>query len=201
MITVAGAGPGHPDYLTQEVRDALRQTPKVFAFGRIAKSLGSLREDIVPLRRIDEILEYSFGEEEILILVSGDPTFYSMLSYLGSKGIAVQRVMPGLSSFQYLMAKLQLPWQDAQLVSFHGRPAEIERLVRGELSIALIDAEQGANFISTQLASRGVQGDIIIGYDLSYETECIVTMRIGETIAEPSSLGVVVVYVQHPKQQ
>ena len=71
MVIVAGAGPGNPDYLTTEVRQAISQTPKVLAFGRIKESLAQIRQDIDSISRVDEVLEavQKSSSKDILVLV------------------------------------------------------------------------------------------------------------------------------------
>ena len=58
-----------------------------------------------------------------MAMVSGDPGYYSLLDALRRDFPAKQiMVIPGISAMQYAFARLALPWHDAVLASFHGRP-------------------------------------------------------------------------------
>ena len=51
MVIVAGAGPGNPEYLTAEVRQAISQTPKVLALHKYGKTLTLFRASMKSSRQ------------------------------------------------------------------------------------------------------------------------------------------------------
>ncbi|MBC8589451.1 precorrin-6y C5,15-methyltransferase (decarboxylating) subunit CbiE [Tissierellaceae bacterium BX21] len=192
-MTVAGAGPGNPKYLTVEVLDRIKNAKSVLVFGRIGNSISSLRKDCIIVNKVDEIIEYTKENEDVLLLASGDPNFYGIVDYLKRNGVYIEEVLPGLSSFQYLMAKLKKPWQDAGFLSLHGRGGNLNEIKDNKLTIMLIDKEKNASYISRELFGIGIRGYMYIGYNLSYEDEKIVKIKIGEVPEDYSSLGVVVI--------
>ncbi|MDO5688641.1 MAG: precorrin-6y C5,15-methyltransferase (decarboxylating) subunit CbiE [Tissierellia bacterium] len=192
MIRVLGIGPGAEKYMTLDVREKILEAEYVLAFGRVAETLRGLRSDIQRIQTLSELLPLPEGE--VCILASGDSLFYGISDYLMRKGVPVDEIHPGLTSFQYFMAKLKLPWQDAYLGSLHSREGALERVKYHALSILLTDRDHSPTVISGQLVQLGVRGRIIAGYDLSYETERIEEKRIGEVFADGSSLAVVVVH-------
>ena len=101
--------------------------------------------------------------------------------------------MPGISSFQYMMAKLGLSWQEANLMSLHGRNENLESIREHELSIILTDSENTPSRISNEIYKLGIRGKIYAGFNLSYEDEIIIKVNIGDKIEDISSLAVVVV--------
>ena len=125
MLRVAGVGPGNPKYLTKHVEEKIRQAKNVLAFGRISESLQRIREDIIRIDRVDQLLEFLKKEEEILLLASGDPNFFGIVNYLKKNQIEIEEVLPGISSFQYMTSKLQKPWQEAKFLSLHGREDDL----------------------------------------------------------------------------
>lgn len=193
MLSIAGVGPGNREYLTKIVEDRIRKTEYILAFGRIGESLKDIREDIVCVNKVHEVLDFIEEDKEILLLASGDPNFYGIVNFLKNKGVSIREVLPGISSFQYMMAKLQKPWQNAKFLSLHGRVDDLREVKNHELSILLIDKENLPSSISRRLYDLGIKGKIHIGFNLSYENESIVSEKIGAEIEDISSLGVVVI--------
>ncbi len=108
MLTIAGVGPGNPKYLTLDVILAMGQSKKILGFPRVARSLSSLNPNIIEINRVDEVLNFIKDGQDTLLLASGDPNFYGIVEYIKSKGgVEIKEVLPGLSSFQYFMAKLK----------------------------------------------------------------------------------------------
>ena len=193
MLTVAGVGPGNPKYLTLDVKEKIEESKYILGFGRVAKSLSSIREDIVEVNRVDEILNYIDSDKEILLLASGDPNFFGIVDFLKRKGISIKEVLPGLSSFQYMMSKLEKSWQNANFLSLHGRRESLERIRENKLSILLIDKDNLPSHISKELYRLNIKGKMYAGFNLSYDNEKIIKINIGEEIEDISSLGVVVI--------
>lgn len=193
MLTIAGIGPGNPRYLTLDVKKKIEEAEYILAFGRVAKSLEYIRKDIIQVNKVDEVIKYLDKDIEILLLASGDPNFFGIVDFIKKKEIKIKEVLPGLSSFQYLMAKLQKPWQNANFLSLHGRSGSLDNIKQNKLSILLIDKENTPSKISKDLYNLGIKGKMHVGYNLSYDEEIIITKNIGEEIEDISPLGVVVI--------
>lgn len=193
MLTVAGIGPGNPKYLTVDIKEKIKEAKYILGFGRVAKSLGSIRDDIIEVNMVDEILNYIDDNKEILLLASGDPNFFGIVDFLKRKGVPIKEVLPGLSSFQYMMAKLERPWQEAKFLSLHGRTESLEQIKNSRLNILLIDKNNTPSYISKELYKLNIRGTMYVGFDLSYENEKIIKINIGEEIEDISPLGVVVI--------
>lgn len=193
MLTVAGVGPGDPKYLTIEVKERIEKAEYVLGFGRIAKTLEDIRPDIVEVNKVDEILNFIKKDKESLLLASGDPNFFGIVEFLKRKQIEIREILPGISSFQYMMGKLGKSWQEAKFLSLHGREETLEEVKENKLTILLIDKNNIPRDISKKLYEMGIRGKLYAGFDLSYENEKIVRVDIGEYIEDVSSLGVVVI--------
>ncbi|MCP4402635.1 MAG: precorrin-6y C5,15-methyltransferase (decarboxylating) subunit CbiE [bacterium] len=193
MICVIGMGPGHISYLTTEAIGGIRAADIVLAFGRIAETAEKIRKPIIRIRRVDELLSFLDAGGQIAVLASGDPCFYGIVEYLKRNGIVIDAIIPGLSSMQYMMARLQKSWQHARFFSLHGRHEALEAIEDSPLSVILTDSQNTPQFISQQLQELGVRGRLYIGYNLSYEDECIVALEIGETIEARDGMSLVVV--------
>jgi cobalt-precorrin-7 (C5)-methyltransferase len=193
MIRLVGMGPGSIKCVTMEAIDIIKKSDKVIAFGRIAKTVQQIRTDVQAIDRVEQITEMLDSAGEIAILASGDPCFFGILDFLQRKGIIIDQVIPGISSMQYMMARLKKSWHDAALVSFHGRACSIDDIKQSKTSIVLTDSKYTPNYISHFLDSMGVKGKLYTGFNLSYEDELIVEKGIGADIDDISALAVVVI--------
>src|SRR5579875_1074126 len=65
----------------------------------------------------------TYSGRRIVVLASGDPLFYGIGSLILKQfGASRVNIMPHLSSVQLAFAKAGESWQDANIVSLHGRP-------------------------------------------------------------------------------
>ena len=94
------------------------------------------------------------------------------------------KVIPGLSSMQTAFAKIALPWQEASLLSFHGRVPSDEDLkyYPGRIIGMLTDNKFNSNAIATYLIARGWDKNAraYICSRLSYPDEKIVSLSLDE---------------------
>lgn len=195
MISILGAGPGNIKYLTLEAYEAIKNADKVIAFGRIGESISSLRSDIIKIDRVLELEKILKEEKDILVVASGDPLFFGITNFIKRNNYSIDRIYPGISSFQYLTSKLQKPWQDAYLFSVHGREFDLKTLVDKPISIGLVDKKHSPNWISNELKKMNLSGKITVGSYLSYETEKICEGKIGDVFENNEDLSVMVIEI------
>ena len=75
----------------------------------------------IKLRHLDETLDaISTHPGPTVVLASGDPGFFGIVRALRARGIT-PRVIPAVSSVALAFAKIGLDWDDALVVSAHGR--------------------------------------------------------------------------------
>ena len=175
------------------MKEAIERADHVLAFGRVSYSLKGIRDDFIEINKVDEIIKYIDSYKDILLLASGDPCFYGIVEFLKKKKIPIKNILPGLSSFQYMMAKLGKSWQYANFLSLHGRDEGLEKVKDNKLTIILTDKYNTPSVISNKLSKLGVEGVMYAGFNLSYEDEKIIKGNIGEEIEDISSLSVVVI--------
>ncbi|KRQ85917.1 putative cobalt-precorrin-6Y C(5)-methyltransferase [Caloramator mitchellensis] len=188
-MIVVGIGPGNLRYASYEAIETITDAEMVVAFKRVGKDLESLRE-IKYIQRFEELLEI---KEDFVFVVSGDPTLYSALEFLKRRGIKIDRVVPSISSFQYLMCKLQKSWNDAKIISLHGRRGDLSDVNKNGITIIFTDDKFTPEYISNKLFEEGFNGKIYAGYNLSYEDELILEKNIGDEFENISDLSIVVV--------
>jgi len=176
-----------------EAVDRIKAADRVIAFGRIAKTAAELRADIHIADKVEKVADMLEAEADNVILASGDPCFYGILDFLVNKGIRIDEVVPGVSSMQYMMAKLKKSWQDSVLASFHGREADLMNVRSRRTAVILADSSHSPGYISRLLRTEGMKGRIYAGFNLSYEDELIIEKEIGEDIESISNLALVVI--------
>ena len=90
---------------------------------------------------IEAIARLDFSLHSIVVLASGDPLFFGIGRLLLEHFDASQiQFFPCCSSVQLAFSRLKLPWQDAELISVHGRSTEqlVKLLKQGKQKIAIL---------------------------------------------------------------
>ena len=202
-IVVAGIGPGSEDFITPAALKKIRSA-RFLVGGRRALNDFAAPNQIICAITANLDASLNFIREKILlgevvVMVSGDPGYYSMLDLL-RKNFPPQsiEVIPSISAMQLAFAKISLSWQDATLLSFHGRQPAREALQfsAGKILGLLTDAEFNSATVSKILLECGWDKDssITICARLSYPDEKIFTTKLDEAAqAEPVKHCVLIV--------
>ncbi|WP_378956299.1 precorrin-6y C5,15-methyltransferase (decarboxylating) subunit CbiE [Pelosinus sp. sgz500959] len=188
-VIVVGIGPGSPDYILPIASRTIAQAQVVVGSKRALDAFApSDSKTKVIDRDIQGVLTFiaeSLMTSDVVVMVSGDPGFYSLLVALRSKFTPSQlTVIPGISSVQLAFARMSEVWQDARLISMHGRKASDEDLAykpNKKLGI-LTDHEHNPSHIAQVLMDHGwpIDGQVWLGEGLSYEEENHKKLTLGE---------------------
>ncbi|MFF3381081.1 precorrin-6y C5,15-methyltransferase (decarboxylating) subunit CbiE [Streptomyces sp. NPDC002680] len=125
MITVIGTGTGAP--LPPEATAAVAGAALVVGARRhlAAAPVPEGAEQVVLgalAPALDIIEEYVGKERAVVVLASGDPGFFGIVRALAERfGAGRLDVRPGVSSVAAAFARIGLTWDDAVVVSAHGR--------------------------------------------------------------------------------
>ena len=124
-------------------------------------TLGNLQQGIEQI--IDLISQAK--NQSIVILASGDPLFFGIGRLLLSQ-IPLEKLQfyPHISSLQLAFSRVKIPWQDAKIISVHGRSTEalIENIKRGTEKIAVL-TDPKCN--PPEIAKLCLDLDILVKYD------------------------------------
>jgi precorrin-6B C5,15-methyltransferase / cobalt-precorrin-6B C5,C15-methyltransferase len=120
-VTVVGVD-GHP--LPPTATQALGAASAVAGAPRHLAAVALPPEaDRIPLRRLEPALDAICAHPgPVAVLASGDPGFFGIVRALRARGIA-PAVVPAVSSVALAFARLGLDWDDALILSAHGRDA------------------------------------------------------------------------------
>jgi precorrin-6B C5,15-methyltransferase / cobalt-precorrin-6B C5,C15-methyltransferase len=125
------------------------------------------------LQRLQEYLDSEPKDARIVILTSGDPLFYGLGRLLLSTLSADQLTFhPHVSSIQLAFNRLKLPWQDAQVISVHGRSLD-------ELTHALQQGQQKIAVLTDGIHTPGAIGQLLNSLALSVIYEGWVCENLG----------------------
>ena len=137
--------------------------------------------------------------KRVVVLASGDPNFYGIgplvVEVLGAEQVVIH---PNLTAVQAACARLKLAWQDASIISLHGRTWEALDAAWGRPGpwIIYTDPVHTPGEIARVLVARGCapQVRICVAADLGQDTERVTCMTLAEAQErEFSPLNLVVV--------
>ncbi len=191
-ITLIGIGMGAPGMWTVAARKTLLEADAVAGASRMIESVEKdLGEKAVMKaydgKKILDWFEHAPQLRKLAVLYSGDTGFYSGASGLAEtlrerqeagKDQEIQlEILPGISTVSYLASKLQIPWQDLELESLHGREAKPwEALERGKNVFLLLGGVEPIAEVSRMISEHGFGSWLVsAGKNLSYDDEEILT--------------------------
>lgn len=181
IIKVVGVGPGGPDYLTAAGAAAIQQAEVVVGGRRLLDQFARPEQETYALaanlEAAIEFIRQKYVHKQLVVLVSGDTGLYSFAATLAEKLPANNlEFIPGISSVQLMFARIKTPWQDAVVLSRHGR--EDSRLVSivkaGIIAAVLTDAKNNPQALARELLSSACPNlPVSVGCNLSCANETI----------------------------
>ncbi len=104
---------------------------------------GSARQ--CEISQLDDALdEICRASGPVAVLASGDPGFFGIVRSLRARGI-LPRIIPAVSSVALAFARLGLDWDDALVLSAHGRsPRPVAAAALAHPKVAILTAPGGA---------------------------------------------------------
>lgn len=193
-VYIVGMGPGNPNLLTEEARQALERSSLIIGDKRMTAGLQQVGKKICLTVKSSEIRAILASAEvkNAAVVVSGDVGFFSLAALLEDiPNCTVQRIC-GISSLVYFAAKLGMPWQDARIVSRHGRQQPLISVVYShEKVFCLTGGEYSVAAICAELCRAGLEKVYVYaGENLSYHNERLeegtATELSHSTIGDPS---------------
>lgn len=180
-LFVVGIGPGAASQLTAEASAVIGAADCIVAAPRHT-ALAAGHAKVLILRDFAETFEKMTAELEkgsVAVLVSGDPGMYSLLPLIRKKfGGARIKIIPGIGALQSLCAETGESWNDAVILSGHGRRLSEARLLvtadRNSKTILFCGGDKTPGWVCKTLAENGVDGvEVIVGERLSYSDQRI----------------------------
>lgn len=196
QVTIAGLGMS-AGTLTAEGLRAVEQADVLIGAPRLIAQFEKLDKPSFAEYEPEAVARLVNGHESrcFCVLVSGDTGFYSAADGLCAalKDCSLT-LIPGVSSLSYFFAKLMRPWQDAAVISCHGRRANlVEAVRRSRLTFILTGGN--AAVLGEELIRAGF-GDLTVhvGENLGMPQERILALPVsGLPATETGNLAVLLV--------
>ena len=210
-ISLVGIGMGTALTMTAQAEEAVRSADCLIGARRMLEAVRDLDtaagKPALAEYRGEEILSYirSHPEyREIAVLLSGDTGFHSgaktLGGLLGSELPECEtQMITGIASVVYLAARLNTSWEDAALVSLHGKDEDFIRTVSRNRKTFLLLGGRDAGTRALERLREYEMDEIMIhaGRRLSYPDERIVSGTI-QQISEEDVDGLCVVLAENP---
>ena len=177
-ISLVGIGMGAEKTLTLEGKKALNEAELLIGAKRMTEAVQKPGQMVLHEYRSEKIVEYIREHPKyrtVVIALSGDVGFYSGAKKLIDQLDGNVEVICGISSVVYFMSKIGLSWDDAKIVSAHGRNCNLISLIRHNPKVfSILGTEDGVAVLASRLVYYGM-GDVTlyVGENLSYENEKI----------------------------
>ena len=199
-VTLLGIGMGSPKTLTLSGQEAVRNADLIVGAKRMADAVRFVGQDFLYEYRSKEIAEYLKAHPEytkVVVALSGDVGFYSGAKKLAELLGPETEMICGISSVVYFMSKIGLSWDDAKIVSAHGKSCNLVSLIRMNRKVfSILGTGDGVRKLAEKLTFYGM-GDVIlhVGENLSYDNEKILAKPARELVSyEGDPLSVICAY-------
>lgn len=187
-IYIIGIGPGSSEYLTKKSVDTVKtsdytvgSTRAIDLFDDVNNKIAFNVKDL--LDKLEKGVDLAIEGNTVSILSTGDPGFSGVLNTVlriaNEKNFPEEKieVIPGISSLQLAAARNHIQWDNANVMTFHGRE-NIEDILKvinnGKTTIAL--PSKKVRDMAQFLLDNGVDEhrEVVVCERLSYDDEKIV---------------------------
>lgn len=181
-IYVIGTGPGTEEYLLPLSKKIIKKSDCLVGSRRLLDLFKNLNKEKLYLGsnygKVISFMEENRNKKRISVLVAGDAGLYS---FLGRMSRAFKKedyiVIPGISALQLAFAKIGEGWEDAKIISLHGRkPQNLVKEVENARKLFLfLDDKFPPQKVARYLLDKGIKNrKAFVFENLSYPDERIV---------------------------
>lgn len=207
LVNIVGIGPGNPELLTTQARKAIAKSNVLIGDKRMLevykvdekKTFATIKSS-----EIESIIKnLDSKKDEVAILVSGDVGFFSLTKVIRNKLENCEvKVHCGISSLVYFAKRIATSWDDAKIISMHGRNNNLVQTVFTNKKVfSLTGGVNSVQKLCADLCAHDL-GDVkvYVGENLSYENEKI-TSGTAKEISEMKfpSLAVMMIFNENAK--
>lgn len=208
-LFIVGIGPGSKDYLTEKAKNVVKSADITIGSWRAINVFDDIGEviglDVKDLQeKLENAVDLAKNGKKVCVLSTGDPGFSGVLKTI--KKIAENKnfdqnnieVIPGISSLQLAAAKNRISWDEANIMTFHGREniSDILNVIDNGLpTIAL--PSKSVKDMAKFLLDNGLDENrkVTICEKLSYPEEKIITTSLKEVLdSNFSYMCVMIIY-------
>ncbi|MFI3170590.1 MAG: precorrin-6A reductase [Faecalibacterium sp.] len=182
QVCLVGCGVGDAALMTAQARAAIQEADALVGAQRLTDAFAGAAQVCHHEIYSDKIAAWVAAHpqyQRVAVLLTGDVGFFSgakkLYDAFAAQGVTDCQTICGISAPIYLCARLQTPWQDAYLLSLHGREGNLVSAVCTHKKVfALLGGAHTAKTVCAMLCEYGM-GDVrvSVGENLSYPNEKI----------------------------
>ena len=185
MLNVVGIGPGNPGCITENAREIIRISDILIGGRRNLEMFPDFKGEKIKigadLSEIVKIIEEK-SDLNISVIASGDPSIYGIGKYMSENtDIENLKIIPGISSMQYMFSVIKVDMNDLYITSGHGREPDYDYILSHSKVCMVTDKKNGPAKIAEEILKRGQKRIMAVGENLSYDNERI-------TIGKPKEI-------------
>ena len=167
---------------------------------------GETRKITRDLADLASFIQDRMDTDRIVVLASGDPLFFGIGDYLIRKlGRASVTVYPNISSVAAAFARIKTSWQDARVVSLHGRGqgADVLRALKDFEKVAVLtDPARSPDWLADYLIRNGIREITMwVAEQLGAPEERVRSFDLPAAADQPFQNPNVVILLRHPKTE
>jgi precorrin-6y C5,15-methyltransferase (decarboxylating), CbiE subunit len=204
-LHLVGIGPGSKEYLTFKAISTVESSDILIGSKRALELFSEVDADKIELgvHNMGEMLNYAVSKacegKDVALLSTGDPGFSGVLKpILKLAGNLEFDVVPGVSSVQICASKLKISWDEANIITMHGKGISdelISLINNGKTTIILPNTtvEETIKY----LLDKGVDPNrkVSICENISYPDEKIINTTLKDVLSNKFGyMCVLVVY-------
>lgn len=129
-ILIAGCGPGHRDYVTPAVQNAVASAEVLVGARHLLELFSHVKARRLPVGAdIQAVLDNmaNYRQRRMVVLVSGDSGLFSLTRSVQQRfGREHCQLLPGISALQVACARLGIDWSEMRILSAHGRIPQLD---------------------------------------------------------------------------
>ena len=186
-VNIVGIGPGNPDLLTGAARQAIADSNILIGDKRMLAAFAENGKKVYDTIKTSEIAAIAAqadpATDKLAVLVSGDVGFFSLAKTISGKLPDCECVRyAGISSLVYFASALNMSWDDAKIVSMHGRQQNLVAAVAQNKKVfSLTGGDNSPQKLCAELVSHGLgEVQVYVGENLSYPEEKITSGKAAE---------------------
>lgn len=204
-LHVVGIGPGSTEYLTFKAKEVVESSDIIIGSKRALELFRGVEAEKLELgvENMQEMLRFAVTKvcegKDVSLLSTGDPGFSGVLKPILRLADDLEvDVVPGISSIQMCASKLKLSWDDANIITMHGKGISnqiLDTIQNGKPTIILPNhtIEEIAKFLIDNGAD--LERKVAVCEKMGYPNEKIVISTLKNVLKEDFSyMCVFVIY-------
>lgn len=202
-VYIIGVGPGAKECLLPVAKKEIERAECLIGAKRLLGLFASKKKRKIYIDgHFDEVVSYikeNRCKERIAVLVSGDPGLYSFLGQISSVLSKEEyAVIPGISAVQIAFARIGEGWENAKIISLHGRKIAnfASQIKRYPKAFLFTDSNFPPDRIASYLIDKGAKNrGAVVFENLTYPNERIIDTDL-ERLSKMKGFGLCVMIIK-----